>query len=207
MSHALDGLQGTLHFRWDCNYALLNTGLGSTGWVLSAARELCSSADGDSGSESKTSAFDLYVSQPYQGRESSVLKIPSQRLVRYGSVEIQSLMNEGGICATGEQVIQLNRGDKIHARLVDGVPDILAFGIYTSELDCRMTGLISADSNESNGWLYVGNESKLFMSRYIVRLYEEKDGAPVLAVEEEQKSSGIFLAAHGYASQWSKQTC
>jgi len=202
---------GASSFQWDCNYALLNTGLGSTGWVLSAAREICSPAISDNPSDTDVS-FELYVSQPYQGREISALKIPSQRLSNVKAIEIQSLMNEGGICAFGDRVIELNRGDTVHARFAEGVSDVLSFGIYSSDLVCRMTHRISVDPKTSEGFmdspaLYVGNESKLFMSRYIVRLYEEKEGVTVVGIEEEQKSSGIFLAASGWASKWSRQTC
>lgn len=82
------------------------------------------------------------------------------------------------------------------------------------ELECTMTDMICAhpDMNvgipdSSPAWLYVGNESKLYMSRDIVRLYEKNNGGTTASVEEEQKSSGIFLATSGYASQWSRQTC
>ncbi len=196
--------------RWDCNYALLNTGLGSTGWVLSAARDICPPAFGSTVADNEV-VLDLYVSQPYQGRERSVLEVSSQRLARYGAIEIQSLMNGGGICAFGDGVIELNRGDRVRAHLSEGCPQIF---VYTADLDLRLMRFITSDPEKLaespdlySSWLYVGNKSKLFMSRYIVGLYDEKGDTTILSIEEEQKSSGIFLAAPGCAPQWSRQTC
>jgi hypothetical protein len=192
--------------QWDANYLLLYPGLGSTGWALSAVQHVCPPA---MDSSVDVAALDFYVSQPYQGGESSVLKLPSQRLTRPGSIEIQSLMTDGGMCAFGNNVIPLDRGDKVKVDFGLGISSRVS--TYTADSHYCRTFFITSDgeslahdSDLYSSSLYIGNESKLFMSRYVVRLYDQEG---VLIIEEEQKSSGVFLIAPGFAPQWYGQTC
>jgi len=145
--------------KWDCNYLLVNTGLGSTGWVLSAARDMCPVILQNSLEEEGNKNLELYVSQPYQGRKPTVLMVPSQKLSRCGFVEIQSLMNDVGICVVGNNIFPLGRGEKVLINLKSLEAEL--YGLHNILEDT-----LSLASN----FLYVGNRAKHLMSRYIVRL-------------------------------------